>query len=69
MKQMDVLYETHESATRTMTNSRGLNTNPYCTPTLTSNSSLKEALTFVLLLAITYMASTTLTNHSDTPKT
>ena len=41
-------------------NSRGLNTDPWCTPTLTSNSSLKELFTRVLLLV---------TNHSATPTT
>ena len=50
-------------------NSRGLNTDPWCTPTLTSNSSLKELVTFVLLLAPTYMACTYVTNHSSTPTT
>ena len=50
-------------------NSRGLNTDPWCTPTLTSNSLLKELFTSVLLLAPTCMACTTLTNHSGTPAT
>ena len=50
-------------------NSRGLYTDPWCTPTLTSNSSLKELFTRVLLLAPTYMTCTTLTNHSGTQTT
>ena len=58
-----------ESASRTMMNSRGLDTNPWCTPTLTSNSSLKELFTRVLLLARSCMACTTLTNLSGTPAT
>ena len=50
-------------------NSRGLNADPWCTPTLTSNFLLKELFTSVLLLAPTCMACTTLTNHSSTPTT
>ena len=47
----------------------GLHIEPWCTPTLTSNSSLKELFTCVLLLIPTYMACTTLTYHSSTPTT
>ena len=61
-------WNSHESASRTMVNSKGLNTDPWCTPTLTLNSSLK-VVTLVLLLASTYMACTSLTNHSGTPTT
>ena len=49
--------------------SRGLNTDPQSTPTLTSNASLKELFTSVLLLAPTCTACTTLTNYSRTPAT
>ena len=52
-----------------MMNSRGLNTDPWSTPTLTSNSLLKELFTSVLLLAHTCTACTTLTKHSGTPTT
>ena len=61
-------WNSHESASRTMVNSKGLDTDLWCTPTLTLNSSLK-VFTLVLLLASTYMASTSLTNHSGTPTT
>ena len=50
-------------------NSRRLNTDPWFTPVLTSNSLLKELFTRVLLLAPTWMACTTLTNHYGTPAT
>ena len=55
-----------------MMNSRGLNTDPWCTPTLTSNSSNfspKELFTRVLLLAPTCKAWTILTYHSRTTTT
>ena len=66
---MGILHEIRVGVFPGLMNSRGLNTDPWRTTILTSNSSLKEMLARVLLLAHIYMACTSLTNHSGTPTT
>ena len=66
---MDILPEICVSISRSIMNCRELNTDAWCSPTLTLNSSLKEVLTHFLLLVPTNMACTTLPNHSETPTT
>merc|ERR1711954_452507 len=50
-----------------MMNNKGLKTEPWCTPTLTSNGSLSEEPTPTLALALWYIAWTVFTNISGTP--
>merc|ERR1712002_691096 len=56
-----------ERASSTMMNSRGLNTEPWCTPILTSKGSLNAVPTLTLALALWYIACTVLISTSGTP--
>ena len=56
-----------DKASSTMIKSRGLRTEPWCTPTPTSNSSLYSEPTLTRLRALLYIACTRRTIHSSTP--
>merc|ERR1711867_204570 len=51
----------------TVINRNGLSTDPWCTPTLTSNSSLKPCSTLTAVFASWYVVITALIIHSLTP--
>ena len=56
-----------DKASSTMINSKGLNTDPWSTPTFTSNSLLKPSPTRSRLRALAYIPWTYRTIHSSTP--
>ena len=56
-----------DKASSTMIKSSGLRTEPWCTPTPTSNSSLYSEPTLTRLRALLYIACTRRTIHSSTP--
>ena len=56
-----------DKASSTMIKSSGLRTEPWCTPTPTSNSSLYSQPTLTWLRALLYIACTRRTIHSSTP--
>src|SRR5664279_2918855 len=47
--------------------SKGLNTDPWCTPTLTGNATLSPSPSLIAVDALSYIAWITLTSHSSTP--
>ena len=51
----------------TITNSRGLNTDPWCNPTFTLNALLSPSVVLTTVCAPSYIAMTAFTNHSSTP--
>ena len=56
-----------DKASSTMMKSSGLRTDPWWTPTFTSNSSLYPSLTRIRLRAFAYIPCTSRTIHSSTP--
>src|SRR5206468_8415686 len=55
-----------DSASNTIINNRGLSTEPWCTPTFTSKSSLILSFALTAVFTPSYIDCITLTNHSST---
>src|SRR5208282_969146 len=55
-------------ASRTIMNSSGLSTEPWCSPTFTSIPPLSPSFILTAVVTPSYMALITLTNHSSTPR-
>ena len=61
------VFNSLDKASKTRIKSKELNTDPWCTPTFTPNSSLSWLLIRTRLFAPIYMLWTTWTAHSSTP--